>query len=160
MSGTLARLDSFIARWRAPLSTSAEVSFHTALREVLTISPAQIADGLASAQGYTPIGFNWEMLDPEVDTTASRSALGAFGDAMAKDLAMRNDWLGDERSLECGREFVGAFAPGSAVFLTNHIVRDGGKSEGWNPISGATYEWAFVGFDDSAAALLLLTAEG
>lgn len=159
MSETLARLESFIAEWREPLSVCAEVVFHTAAREDLSSSPAQIADGLASARGYAPIGFNWEMLDQDADVTASRSALGAFGDALTKDLAMRADWLGADRALACGRDFVSAFAPGSVAILTNHIVRDGGKSEGWNPISGATYEWAFVGYDDSAAALLLLTGE-
>ena len=30
---------------------------------------------------------------------------------------------------------------------------------GWNPITAATFEWAFVVFDDSAIALLLATDE-
>jgi hypothetical protein len=30
---------------------------------------------------------------------------------------------------------------------------------GWNPITEATFEWAFVAFDDTAIALLLATAE-
>jgi hypothetical protein len=160
MSDTLARLESFIADWREPLSGCAEIVFHAVPRASFSGAAPQIADSLVSAQGYKTIGFDWELLDTAAGPAASRSALGAFEDALAKDLAMKDEWLGTERALRCGRDFIAAFAPHAATILTNHIVRDGGKSEGWNPISGATYEWAFVGFDDSAAALLLLTAEG
>lgn len=160
MSDTLARLERFIADWHTPLSASAETVFHTVPREDLAGAAPQIADSLVSAHGYKPIGFHWELLDTAAAPTAPRSALGAFEDALAKDLAMKNEWLGPERALRCGRDFIGAFAAHTATVLTNHIVREGGKSEGWNPISGAAYEWAFIGFDDSAAALLLITAEG
>lgn len=159
MSETLTRLETFIENWREPLSKRADLRFHTASRKGLDGAPTQIADRIASAHGYKAIGFDWELLDPAADETAPRSALGAFGDALSKDLTMRADWLGRDAALACGREFVHAFAPSAATLLTNHIVRDGGKSEGWNPISLAPYEWAFVGFDDSAIALLVLTGE-
>ena len=160
MSETLARLESFIADWREPLSGCAEAVFHAVPRAGLSGAAPQIADQLVSAQGYKPIGFDWELLDTAAAPTAPRSALGAFEDALAMDLTMKNEWLGPERALRCGRDFISAFAAHTATVLTNHIVREGGKSEGWNPISGAAYEWAFIGFDDSAAALLLITAEG
>ncbi len=160
MSDTLARLESFISDWRKPLSGCAETVFHAVPRAGFSGAAPQIADNLVSAHGYKPIGFDWELLDTAAEPDAPRSALGAFEDALAKDLAMKGEWLGSERALRCGRDFIDAFALHSATVLTNHIVRGGGKSEGWNPVSGATYEWAFIGFDNSAAALLLVTSEG
>ena len=159
MSDTLARLEAFIGEWRESLESRADVAFHTAPREGAGGAPVQIADTFVSAHGFKPIGFDWELLDPAAGPAEPRSALGAFGDALTKDLVMRSEWLGETRALACGQDFLSAFNPVQAVILTNHIIRDAGKSEGWNPITRATYEWAFVGYDDSAIALLLLTAE-
>ncbi len=159
MNDTLARLEAFGANWRGELETHAHVVFHVAPRKEAGGTPVQIADGFVLRHGFSPIGFHWEMLDLLADVGESRSARGAFVDALEKDLVMRSDWLGGERALACGEDFIRAFGPLHATILTNHIVRDGGKSEGWNPISTATFEWAFLGFDESAIALLLLTAE-
>lgn len=159
MSHTLERLEAFIAAWRAPLETRAELFFEMRARGDAGGAPVQVADRFVSECGYKPIGFDWEMLDAAGEADAPRSAIGAFADALTKDLAMRGEWLGEDRALECGRTFVGAFDPLGAIILTNHIVRDAGRSEGWFPISSASLEWAFVGYDDSAIALLLLTGE-
>lgn len=159
MSKTLARLEAFIEEWRRSLESCAEVAFHIAAREGAGGAPVQIADSYVTEHGFKPIGFDWELLDPMAGAQETRSALGAFADALTKDLAMRSDWLGEEKALACGQDFLSAFDPLQAVILTNHITRQGGKSEGWNPITTATYEWAFVGYDDSAIAFLLLTAE-
>lgn len=159
MSETLERVEAFIAAWRAPLELRAEVIFEAYARDGGGGAPVQVADRFVAGCGFGSIGFDWEMLDAAGDSKAPRSAIGAFADALTKDLAMRGDWLGEDRALECGRDFVAAFDPLGATILTNHIVRDGGKSEGWFPISAAPLEWAFVGYDDSAIALLLLTGE-
>lgn len=159
MSSTLVRLEAFIEQWRAPLQTKAAIVFEA--REIgdMAGAPPQVADRFVIECGFKPIGVHWEMLDPEAGPTESRSATGAFRDALAKDLVMKSMWLGDTKALECAEQFVGAFDPAWATILTNHITRDGGKSEAWNPISDRSLEWAFVGYDRDAIALLLITAE-
>jgi hypothetical protein len=159
VSGTLDRLEAFIAAWRGPLESGAEVIFRARTLGGDGGAPVQVADRFVAEQGFKPIGFDWEMLDASAGADAPRSALGAFVDALAKDLAMRGEWLGEARATECGRAFIGCFDPARATILANHIVRDGGKSEGWFPISTAPLEWAFIGYDDSAIALLLLKGE-
>lgn len=159
MNDTLERLEAFRLAWRGALETYAQVVFETGARDDAGGTPVAIADRFVSRCGYTPIGFHWEMLDITADVAAPRSARGAFEDALSKDLVMRSDWLGTHRALACAEAFIGAFKQPQVTLLTNHIVRDGGRSEGWNPISDATLEWAFVGYDGSAIALLLLTAE-
>lgn len=159
MSSTLERLKSFEESWRKPLQKCAHLAFHSKALERSTSAPVRVADAFVSECGYKPIGFDWELLDPVAGRAGDRSALGAFEDAFAKDMVMRARWLGSDHALDCGRDFIAAFEPVERTILTNHIVREGGKSEAWNPISDATFEWAFVGFDANAIALLLLTAE-
>lgn len=159
MSASLARLQAFIEDWRGPLERAADVVFETAARGEVSGAGAELANGFVTSKGYASIGFHWELLDTYAKAEETRSARGAFEDALSKDLAMREDWLGAEQALRCGEQFIGAFDPLHGTILTNHIVRDGGKSEGWNPISASTYEWAFIGFDNEAIALLLLTAD-
>ena len=159
MSATHARRDHFITRWRGALETKAQVVLEVHDRSGFDGAPTKVADGLAAACGYQTIGFDWELLDPLGDMSAPRSARGAFADALHKDLVMKTDWLGADAAAQCAEDFITAFDPTHLTILTNHIVRGGGKSEGWFPISSATFEWAFVGYDDAAAALLLLTAE-
>ncbi|MEL6238190.1 MAG: hypothetical protein AAFQ90_06310 [Pseudomonadota bacterium] len=159
MNEALKRLESFEKSWREPLQSCAQVAFHYRAREHTMGAPARVADDFVARCGYKSIGFHWELLDPLAERTGDRSALGAFEDALAKDLAMRTSWLGSDRALECGREFLAAFEPPHLTLVTNHIVRAAGQSEAWTPISNATFEWAFVGFDDAIIALLLLTAE-
>ena len=159
MSASLARLQAFIEHWRGPLESAANVVFETGAREDVSGAGAELANRFVTSKGYASIGHHWELLDTYAKAGETRSARGAFEDALAKDLAMREDWLGAEQAVRCGEQFIGSFDPLHGMILTNHIVRDGGKSEGWNPISNATYEWAFVGFDSEAIALLLLTAD-
>lgn len=159
MSETLTRLNQFIADWRASLETNAAVFFEARTLGSLESAPPQIADRFVCECGFTPIGVHWEMLAPEASPYEPRSARGAFKDALAMDLVMKSKWLGDARALECGEQFLRAFDPAWATIVTNHIVRAQGMSEAWNPISDWTLEWAFVGFDREAIALLLVMAE-
>ena len=160
MSDTLVRLEHFIAQWRTPLESGAEVFFKARAHQgVAAGAPTQIANSFVSECGFATIGHHWEMLDPTARAEEPRSAIGAFEDALSRDLAMRTDWLGTECAARCGAQFVDAFEPTWATIVTNHIARDGGQSEGWNPISTSALEWAFVGFDRDAIALLLLTGE-
>ncbi len=159
MSGKLARLDAFIANWRARLERQAEVHFAARSLESPVGTPAHIADDFAHENGFKRIGFDWELLDAEALPSEDRSAIGAFRDALSRDLAMRTGWLGDDQARECAREFLDAFDPATRMVVTNHIVRSGGESEGWFPISDATFEWAFVAYDERKIALLIVTAE-
>jgi hypothetical protein len=159
MSDTLGNLERFIANWRGKLEREADLFFTARRREGGGGMPSHVADKLAKACGFGQIGMNWEMLDPDADAAGSRSARGAFVDALAKDLVFKSDWLGAEDATSCGDDFVAAFDPSQVMILTNHIIREGGISEGWFGITGATFEWAFVGFDDHASALLIVSGE-
>lgn len=159
MNETLKRLETFKSAWFGALETHAQVVLEKGVCDDAGGTPVAIANRFVSRCGFAPIGYHWEMLDIAADVAAPRSALGAFEDAFSKDLGMRSDWLGNERASACAEDFVGAFDQRDFTLLTNHIVREGGKSEGWNPISRAPLEWAFVGFDNRAIALLLVTAQ-
>lgn len=160
MSGTAGRLEVFIEQWREPLSQKAEVFFHSKAHSNFAVAPANTANSFVAECGFASIGYHWEMLDGLAPVGGARSARGAFVDALSKDLGMKSDWLGSVSALECAEQFIAAFETVQATILTNHIVRMGGESEAWNPISNAELEWAFIGYDDSAIALLLLTAQG
>ncbi len=159
MNPTIEKLESFEKSWRNPLEMCAQVDFHCEVRDESRNAPTKVADEFASRCGYKPIGFDWELLDPTIGPDGDRSALGAFEDAFAKDMVMRSQWLGSNQAVQCGRAFLAAFDPHELTILTNHIVRVAGQSEAWNPISDATFEWAFIGYDAHAIALLLVTAE-
>lgn len=159
MSDTLGRLEAFITTWRGALEREADVFFDARPRKGLGDMPSEVADAMAAASGFRQLGMNWELLDPHVDAAGSRSARGAFVDALAKDLVFRADWLGEDEAARCGADFINAFDPAHVMILANHIVRDGGVSEGWFGISDATFEWTFVGYDNEAAALLLVSGE-
>lgn len=162
MSDPLDPLNHFIATWREPLESQAEVVFEARLRDGLPGTHTAIADSFVeqldskfgNEMDLKPIGPNWEMLDSADDANAPRSAIAAFDDAMAMNMVFtRTQWLGHDEAKRCGREFVSAFNPGQRIILTNRMYF------GWNPISTATFEWAFVGLDDTKIALLLLMAE-
>lgn len=159
MNETAARLDAFIEQWHEPLAQKTDVFFHSKTRDEIAFAPANVANLFVAECGFASIGHHWEMLDILATPQGARSARGAFVDALSKDLSMKSDWLGAARALKCAEQFIGAFEPAQATVLTNHIVRKAGESEAWNPISKAELEWAFVGYDDSAIALLVLTAQ-
>ena len=50
-------------------------------------------------------------------------------------------------------DFLACFDPATRQIVTNRMYF------GWNPITTARHEWAFVAFDDCAIALLLATHE-
>lgn len=155
MSETLANLEAFNHRWRAPLESGAQLVFKTRELDDISGTPSAIADSFVGSLGYTPIGANWEMLDPGSDADVPRSANAAMADALTMDMALpQQQWLGEERAKECARDFLECFDLFQRTILTNRMYF------GWNPISDAKIEWAFVGYDQSAIALLLLTREG
>lgn len=155
MSEKLARLDAFFAKWRERLSEeSAEIRFTA---QVLAEPPGlhfACADTFVTALGYQPIGGNWELLDAEAASDEPRSARAAITEAFRKDMVFSTEtWLGEADALAMGEEFLACFDPGTLQVVTNRMYF------GWNPITDATMEWAFVAFDNTAIALLLATAE-
>ena len=96
MSGELAKLEAFIARWREPLEAVATVDFAMRMLDGAVAAPTQIADAFSVDNGFEPIGFNWELLDADAQPTEVRSALGAFKDAFSLDLVMKLKWLDDK----------------------------------------------------------------
>lgn len=113
-----------------------------------------IADRFVQDFDLQPIGLNWEMLDSTGDEDVPRSAVAAFDDALGMDMVFTKvQWLGHENAKSCGLEFLNAFSPEHRIILTNRMYF------GWNPISRATFEWAFIGMDDTKIALLLVMAE-
>ncbi|MEO1488356.1 MAG: hypothetical protein AAFR88_02805 [Pseudomonadota bacterium] len=153
MAETLAQLERFIVAWRAKLDAQCELRFEREAVEGAAGLHTAIADGFVAKHELTPIGFNWEMLDPASET-GERSAVAAMAGALTKNMVFPSqEWLGEEAAQQCARDFVACFNPAACTMLTNRM------DFGWNPISEATIEWAFVGFDDQAIALVLLMAE-
>ncbi|WP_296719365.1 hypothetical protein [Erythrobacter sp.] len=155
MSDTLARLDAFHARWH--LRLNADGATVRIAADALAISPglhAACADAFVTSLGLTPIGGNWELLDAEAGMEGPRSARAALVEAFARNMVIaQQPWLGEDDALAMGEEFLGCFDPGTRQIVTNRMYF------GWNPITTASIEWAFVAFDDGAIALLLATAE-
>ncbi|MBV7265325.1 hypothetical protein [Erythrobacter ani] len=149
-SGALESLDAFIEKWRASLSEQAQIAFETRMLDDVSGLHSAIADHFAASLGLKSIGANWELLDPSGDEAVPRSAIAAFQEAFAKNMALPGtQWLGESRARECGRDFLGAFDPASRTIVTNRMYF------GWHPLTDAQMEWAFIGFDDRAIALLL-----
>ena len=154
MSAELARLNRFFEAWRGPLERQAGVLFEARLHHGASIGDTAIANRLVESLGLQPIGFNWEMLDASQDDNVPRSAIAAFSDALSKNMAFPSrEWLGVDCAKQCGSEFIESFKPDTRTILTNRL------DMGWNPISAATIEWAFIGSDERKIALLLVTAE-
>lgn len=154
MSAELDRLSQFIAVWREPLESQATALFEARMLGSALSNHTELADTLVESLGLSPIGMNWEMLDDTADKAAPRSARAAFCDALCNNMVFSStEWLGESRALQCYADFSSSFNPLYRTILTNRL------DIGWNPISAATFEWAFVGFDDRKIALLLLTAE-
>ncbi len=155
MSEALARLDAFIAAWRERLCAgSAEVRIEArALDDPPGLHNA-CADALVTSLGYQPIGGNWELLDAEAAPDGARSARAALIEAFARDMVFSHEpWLGEADALAMGDDLLACFDARTRQIVTNRMYF------GWNPITSASLEWAFVAFDDTAIALLLATAE-
>ena len=103
--------------------------------------------------GLKTIGFNWELLDPEAAPGEPRSALGAIAGALECDMEFpQHNWLGKRQAAACAQDFIALFGAPCTI-VSNRI--DGL----WNPISDARIEWAFVGFDQASAVLLLVARD-
>ena len=154
MTDALAELRDFYAAWSEPLEKQAQVMFEAKQRTASSAVHTAIANEFTESLGLQSIGPHWEMLDDMSGDTAPRSALAAFADALSNNMVFsKTRWLGPARAREFGRGFMDCFDPSRRMVLTNRL------DMGWNPISSATFEWAFVLFDDEKIALLLLTAE-
>jgi len=155
VSGTLARLAAFRARWHPRLdAAAAQVRIEARPLAAPPGLHAACADAFVTGLGYQPIGGNWELLDAVTDVGGPRSARAALIAAFARNMVFsREPWLGEADALAMGEDFLACFAPGSRQIVTNRMYF------GWNPITAASLEWAFVAFDDTAIALLLATAE-
>ncbi|KPF63936.1 hypothetical protein [Porphyrobacter sp. AAP60] len=155
MSASLARLDAFFEGWSERLNAGrATVTFAAQPLDGPPGLHTACVDSFVTGLGYQPIGGNWELLDAEGDAGAPRSARAALVDAFSHDMVFPQEaWLGDAGALVLAQDFIACFDPGSLQVVTNRMYF------GWNPITAATIEWAFVAFDSSAIALLLATAE-
>ena len=155
MSATLARLDAFNAAWRERLCAgSAQVRIEARALDHPPGLHSACADALVTSLGYQPIGGNWELLDAEAELDGPRSARAALVEAFAHQMVFAHEpWLGEADALSMGEDFLACFDARTRQIVTNRMYF------GWNPITDATFEWAFVTFDDTAIALLLATAE-
>lgn len=155
MSDTLARLADFSARWRARLDgCSAVVRLEARRLDNPPLLHTACADAFVTEFGFSPIGGNWELLDAQATPDQPRAALASLRDAFAMNMVYSSQpWLGEAGALTMGGDFLACFDPASCRIVTNRMYF------GWNPITQATFEWAFVAFDDQAIALLLATDE-
>ena len=155
MRPTLARLGSYFGAWRDRLCQgSAEVRFTAQALDARPGLHFACADSFVTSLGYTPIGGNWELLDAEAGAGEPRSARAALVEAFAKNMVFPGEpWLDKEAALAMAEDFLACFDPGTCQIVTNRMYF------GWNPVTTATFEWAFVAFDDTAIALLLAMAE-
>ena len=158
MSGAGAQrpsLESFIDTWRAAIEQHANVAFHcTDLMDDFR-APHAVADEFVSARGFTPIGFNWELLDAAPGADGQRSATHVIAAAVSRNVALPQQiWLGDDAASRCAEQFLACFDPLQRTVLSNHFAGL------WNPIAGAAVEWAFVAMDHRAIALLLVVPKG
>jgi hypothetical protein len=155
VSPTLVRLDTFFVTWGARLRGGrAEVRFVARPLDTPPGLHAACADSFVSGLGYRPIGGNWELLDPEGDLAGPRSARAALVEAFAHDMALpQQPWLGERDAQAMAGDFLACFDPRTRQIVTNRMYF------GWNPLTDAAIEWAFVAFDSTAIALLLATAD-
>ena len=155
MSTTLARLNAFFAAWGERLNAGrATVTFAAQPLDAPPGLHFACADRFVTGLSYQPIGGNWELLDAEGDLDGPRSARAALASAFSHDMVFSQQaWLGEADALALAEAFLACFDPGQVQIMTNRMYF------GWNPITSAAFEWAFVAFDDKAIALLLATAE-
>lgn len=155
MSETLKRLETFARTWLPRLEAdSAEIRLVGGKLEEDDLAFARTADRFVLAQGQKAIGPNWELLDHLADRAEPRSVRAAFVEAFARNMVFsKADWLGEAGALACCEDFLDCFDAGRLRVATNRMYF------GWNPISEATFEWAFVAADSEAIALLLATDE-
>ncbi len=148
-----ADLDAFRRAWRVRLSERVRFELFVGPVPSDGLTASAKADAFAVRNGFQPIGFNWELLDPEADIDAPRSAFGTMVEAVQRDLSNpSHDWLDAKNARLCARQFLDAFAPAALTVLTNHL------NGLWWPISDAADEWSFVALDDDAIALWLMAA--
>ncbi|MFU7529121.1 hypothetical protein [Qipengyuania sp. ASV99] len=142
----------FAARWLPLLNNGARAQFHHRIGPIMPAPHSEIADGFIGGLGFAKIGFNWELLDALPGADGPRSAWAQMEQALAGDIANpARPWLAQADAAACARDFIALFDPERRTLVANRY--DGL----WNPIAGAAVEWAFVGFDDKAIALLLIT---
>lgn len=156
MNGTRARIADFAAQWKARLDGgSAAVRLEVGAPDEPPWLHTARADAFVTALGFLPIGQNWELLDADAAPDQPRAAIAALRDAFAADMARPGTpWLGKGDALAMGAQFLACFDAASRQIVTNRMYF------GWNPITAAPIEWAFVAFDDEATALLLAIDEG
>ncbi|BDI60010.1 hypothetical protein [Qipengyuania nanhaisediminis] len=150
MNAALAR---FRETWLARLNEGAETLLFHEANPVEGGLHTRIADDFVASHGYKPIGFNWELLDAAPGATGKRAAPSQLAEAFAGRIENpRQEWLSRPDAEACAEAFLALFDEPPLTLVSNRY--DGL----WNPISSAHDQWAFVGFDRGATALLLITA--
>ena len=148
MSDALAQ---FEAGWLHRLTDGARTAFHYGMTPFDAGLHSAVADAFVEGLGFSPIGFNWELLDPNAPSGQPRSGVGQLTQALAHDISNPSkEWLGEAVAVTCAQDLLSAFDSNTLTVVSNRY--DGL----WNPISGVGVEWAFVCFDDKHIALLLI----
>ena len=140
----------FLERWKARLEEGARLVFEEMPLAEAAGTHCDIGDGIAVRAGLKPIGFNWELLDAEGAPGEPRAALSVLTRALTDDMEYpKQSWLGEDGAASCAQDFVALFERPRTI-ISNRI------EDYWNPLSTARIEWAFVGFDEAQAVLMLL----
>lgn len=103
-------------------------------------------DAFNVSLGYQPLGDEWFVLNSEELSTELAQQLRV-------SLAYRVETMPEDEAAGFSRQFVELFDPSSVRFLTNF------RNNGWNPITTATMEAAYVGIDGDLIGLLLFQDE-
>lgn len=145
------KFEQFASEWLGVLRQGAQIAFERAALGKVGGTHCDIADRFVEGLGLKPIGFNWELLDPNGEIGMARSALGELIRALSHDIANPSKpWLAEKAAERCAQQFLTLFDGPALTVVANRY--DGL----WNPISGAANEWAFVAYDQSHVALLMI----
>jgi hypothetical protein len=111
------------------------------------LSPHEAADSLVERLGFNPIGrLAWRVLS----TSEAVELLKAM---LHHAMAYHQELLPSKTAEHLARTLVSALSTYSSKFVANGDIAEG-RGAGWTPIGTATFEMAFVGFDDVNAFLL------
>lgn len=125
------------------------VGFDAGRRANFPGPPREAADSFVRSLGYFPIGDQWIDLDEEeLDPVAQLIA------RLRHDLAYPSaELLSAADAAACAKAFYELFDAGQSTRLTNWL------NNGWSPITGSTFDAAYVAMDDAQIGLFLIQAE-
>ena len=150
-----AALDSAIPRWRdrreyplvfAGFDRSAGTQRERVGRVV----------ALALGAAYEPEAALEDALDPRLDQAGTHSAIER---GLRRTLAYNTKWVNASKARRVADAFVACFSS-DAAFLTNgYLWVSREDTNGWTPLTTATFDTGIVAVDDVAAGILWVTDE-